>query len=63
MTEVDSEAQEQTRTDMQTCMEIIKWGNRILKYTGKDIAFTIPVESRYRHIYNNRAYKKRTGKI
>ena len=62
MTEVDSEAQGQTRTDMQTCMEIIKWGNRILKYTGKDIAFTIPLKNRYRHIYN-RAYKKRTGKM
>ena len=63
MIEVDSEAQEQNRTDMQTCMEIIKLGNRILKYTGKDIAFTIPVEKMYRHIYNSRAYKKRTGKI
>ena len=48
---------------MQACMEIIKWGNRILKYTGKDIAFTIPLKNRYRHIYNNRAYKKRTGKM
>ena len=63
MIEVDSEAQEQNRTDMQTCMEIIKWGNRILKYTGKDIAFTIPLKNRYRRIYNSRAYKKRTGKI
>lgn len=60
---MDSEAQEQTRTDMQTCMEIIKWGNRILKYTGNDIAFTIPIKNRYQHIYNSRSYKKRTGKV